>query len=209
MSGKVFCIGFHKTGTTSMAAALRILGYRVKGSFGCRDPHIAGNVLRRATKLAQRFDAFQDNPWPVLYKELDARFPGSKFILTVRDPESWIASQLDHFAKRDSQMRRWVYGAGTPRGNEATYLARLLQHEAEVREYFAERPDDLLVMDLAMGDGWEPLCRFLGKDVPDMPFPRKNAAESRRLRWRLARSRPERVRVALARRWRRLKARLA
>ncbi|KAF5001925.1 hypothetical protein FDECE_10806 [Fusarium decemcellulare] len=25
-----------------------------------------------------------------------------------------------------------------------------------------------------MGDGWEPLCEFLGKDVPDVPFPRVN-----------------------------------
>lgn len=25
-------------------------------------------------------------------------------------------------------------------------------------------------------DGWEPLCEFLGKPVPDMKFPRANAA---------------------------------
>ncbi len=28
-----------------------------------------------------------------------------------------------------------------------------------------------------MGDGWEPLCAFLGKDVPDVPFPRANERE--------------------------------
>lgn len=27
-------------------------------------------------------------------------------------------------------------------------------------------------------DGWEPLCRFLDKDVPDVPFPRKNDRKS-------------------------------
>ena len=26
-------------------------------------------------------------------------------------------------------------------------------------------------------EGWEPLCRFLGKDVPDVPFPRVNDRE--------------------------------
>lgn len=36
-----------------------------------------------------------------------------------------------------------------------------------------------------LGDGWEPLCKFLGKDVPDVPFPRLNdraehAANSRK-----------------------------
>ena len=25
-----------------------------------------------------------------------------------------------------------------------------------------------------VSDGWEPLCRFLEKDVPDCPFPHKN-----------------------------------
>jgi len=23
-------------------------------------------------------------------------------------------------------------------------------------------------------EGWEPLCKFLGKDIPEKPFPRKN-----------------------------------
>ena len=31
---KVFCIGFQKTGTTSLESALKILGYRVKSVFG-------------------------------------------------------------------------------------------------------------------------------------------------------------------------------
>ena len=26
------------------------------------------------------------------------------------------------------------------------------------------------------GDGWEPLCAFLGKPVPDQPYPSRNSA---------------------------------
>lgn len=44
MKSKVFCIGFHKTGTTSLELALIRLGYRVTGSFGTKDPHIACEV---------------------------------------------------------------------------------------------------------------------------------------------------------------------
>ena len=44
-------------------------------------------------------------------------------------------------------------------------------HERNVREYFAGRPEDLLVMNVTAGDGWELLCPFLGKPVPDFPFP--------------------------------------
>ena len=44
MKSKVFCIGFHKTGTTSLELALIKLGYRVTGSFGTKDPDLAGKV---------------------------------------------------------------------------------------------------------------------------------------------------------------------
>jgi hypothetical protein len=181
MSTKIFCIGFHKTGTKTLAAALARLGYRVTGPNGVLDPAITANVRGMAYALVAEFDAFQDNPWPILYRELDERFPGSKFILTVRDTPSWIRSQLDHFGSTETPMRRWIYGetAGAPAGNEALYMRRYETHNRDVLEYFAYRPDDLLVMDLAQGDGWEMLCRFLNKDVPDVAFPHENKATDR------------------------------
>jgi len=36
-----------------------------------------------------------------------------------------------------------------------------------------QRPDDLLVMDIPAGDGWEQLCAFLALPEPDAPFPRR------------------------------------
>lgn len=35
-------------------------------------------------------------------------------------------------------------------------------------------PKDRL-LEWSADEGWEPLCRFLGKEVPDMPFPHANA----------------------------------
>jgi len=178
MNAKVFCIGSHKTGTTSLELALKKLGYRVTGSFGTKDPGIADKVHEMAYDLVDSFDAFQDNPWPILYKELDQRFPGSKFILTRRPAEAWIRSMVKDFALTETPMRRWIYGehAGCPEGNEETYVARYEQHNKEVREYFADRPNDLLVIDLPNDDGWDRLCPFLGHDIPDKPFPHANKA---------------------------------
>jgi hypothetical protein len=176
---KVFGIGFHKTGTTSLAVALRTLGYRVTGPNGVDDPHIATNVHAMAYSLLERFDAFQDNPWPILFKELDARCPTSKFILTVRDTESWIKSQVEHFGRGTTPMREWIYGVGCPKGNEETYIKRFEAHNAEVREYFKDRPQDLLIFDLVHGEGWDKLCAFLGADVPNVPFPHANTAANR------------------------------
>ena len=75
---KVFCIGFHKTGTKSLARALEILGYRVTGPNGTRDPRIAERALPMALDIAARFDAFNDNPWPILFRELDAGLSGQQ-----------------------------------------------------------------------------------------------------------------------------------
>jgi hypothetical protein len=175
---KVFCIGFHKTGTTSLELALRKLGYRVQGSFGTKDPDIANKVHELAYALVEQFDAFEDNPWPILYRELDQRFPGSKFVLTRRPTESWILSQVKDFASTETPMRRWIYGAnaGCPQGNEAIYVARYERHNREVQEYFAARPDDLLIIDLPNDDGWSRLCPFLGHAIPNAPFPHANKA---------------------------------
>lgn len=178
MKPKVFCIGFHKTGTTSLELALKKLGYRVKGSFGTKDPSIADKVHEMAYAMVNDFDAFEDNPWPILYKELDERFPGSKFILTRRPVDAWIRSQVKDFALTQTPMRRWIYGedAGCPEGNEDIYIARYERHNREVLEYFKNRPEDLLVFDLPKGDGWDKLCPFLGHDIPDEPFPHANKA---------------------------------
>ncbi|MEW4488810.1 sulfotransferase family protein [Thalassoglobus sp. JC818] len=176
---KVFCIGFHKTGTTSLANALTLLGYRVTGPNGVRDPEIAQNVHSMAFDLAEKFDAFQDNPWPILYREMDLRFPGSKFILTLRDSQSWIKSQVKHFGEKETPMRRWIYGVGCPVGNEETYIQRYEKHNREVLAHFKDRSKDFMTLDLSHGDGWEQLCRFLGKDVPDVEFPHANKAADR------------------------------
>ena len=75
-------------------------------------------------------------------------------------------------------MRTWIYGVGHPGGNEPIYLDRYLRHNDEVREYFRNRPDDFLVMDITQGDGWEVLCSFLGKQRPVGKFPQINPRDN-------------------------------
>lgn len=179
MKKKVFCIGFHKTGTTSLSEALMQLQYTVTGPNGLDDPNIANNALAMALELTAQFDAFQDNPWPILYKELDDHFPNSQFILTLREPNSWIKSQVSHFGSSETPMRQWIYGVGAPQGNEAVYLKRYEQHNEAVLNHFKNRPQDLLVLNLADGDGWEKLCPFLGVAIPKSAFPHSNKASDR------------------------------
>jgi hypothetical protein len=178
---KVFGIGFHKTATSSLGAALDRLGYRVCSNIETHTPGIGENVYEEARRRLGRFDAFEDNPWPVLFRELDEWCPGSSFILTWRSPERWLQSALDHFGEEDTPMRKWIYGPehGHPKGNEEVYLQRYKRHNEAVRDYFADRPDDLLELDITAGEGWEKLCPFLNEDVIDEPFPHQGRKEER------------------------------
>jgi hypothetical protein len=176
---KVFGIGFHKTATTSLKRALEHYGYRVTGPDGRNDKDIARNVLPLCYDLAERFDGFQDNPWPLVYREMDERYPGSKFVLTIRPTDRWIKSVVQHFGTADTAMREWIYGVGHPAGNEDVYVARYERHNREVLEYFADRPDDLLVLEVTNGEGWEKLSPFLGLPIPEVEFPRANSAQAR------------------------------
>ena len=171
MTPKIFCVGFHRTGTSSLRAALERLGYRVCGSVATEEPDIAVRAGEIAFGLLDRYDAFVDNPWPILFRELDQRCPGSRFILTTRPSDAWFRSVTRFFGPKTTPMREWIYGAGSPLGNEARYVERFERHNREVLDYFRDRPDDLLVLRITEGETWRELCEFLGHEVPHDPFP--------------------------------------
>ena len=183
-SPKVFCIGFQKTGTTSINMALTELGYRVASVYG-RDLDLAtlrATWLDRGLAKAREVDAVEDMPWPLMFRELDATFPGSKFILTWRETDRWLKSICSHFGHYPDVMQQLTYGedAPAPVGHEARFAEVYDSHNAAVRAHFAGRPDDLLEMNLSHGDGWEKLAPFIGAPVPDRPFPRSNSEAQRR-----------------------------
>ena len=187
---KVFGIGLQKTGTSSLDAAFRILGYRTdkgvflntpnkKNSLWIDPPLTNHKVLARVLPILQEKEAFSDNPWPLLYRELDALFPDSKFVLTVREPQSWLASLIRHFGDGESDMLEWIYGSRSVAGNEARCLAVYEAHNAAARAHFATRADAVLEIDIENQPRWDLLCSFLGKPIPRQPFPRANTAAER------------------------------
>ncbi len=171
---KVIGIGFHKTGTTTLDIALQTLGYNVLGDRIDLAPYLFKNELDVVFQITDKFEAFQDNPWPILFKEMDRRYPNSKFILTIREESRWIKSVVNYFGESHTEMRRWIYGVGHPKGNEAIYLNRYRNHNEEVYQYFEHRKEDLCILSWENGDDWEKLCHFLNKPIPNIPFPHAN-----------------------------------
>ena len=176
---RIFGIGLHKTATTSLHQALGILGY---DSWHWLSAHSAKAIWRQMNERGyspevERYHALCDLPIPLLYKQLDAAYPRSKFIFTYRDPAAWLAAAWRHFSTANKFRRVWDGDPFTHRIHEVLYgvrefdadrmLARYLRHAAEVREYFAGRPDDFY----EHHNKWGGLCEFLGVERPEAPFP--------------------------------------
>jgi len=84
------------------------------------------------------------------------------------------STDLPHRAHRIESQRVAIYGT-TQRNNRAHLGYLYDRHHEHVEQYFKNRADDLLVMNIFDGDGWDVLYPFLGKPIPDVPFPCKQS----------------------------------
>ncbi len=181
---RIFGIGMHKTATTSLDAALKILGF---DSAHWKNAHWAKAIWQqmqaegKSLTLEQHY-ALCDLPIPILFRELDEAYPGSKFILTVREEENWLRSVRNHwdFTKNpwrvawntdpfSHKIHNAIYGRRD--FDEATFRARYRKHNADVLAHFAKRPQDLLILDMER-PRWGGLCKFLDVPVPDVEYPK-------------------------------------
>jgi hypothetical protein len=190
---RVFGIGMHKTATTSLHKALCILGLDAAHWTG---PQWAKTIWLQMrdedrSRNLERHYAMCDLPFTFLYRELDKAYPGSKFVLTVRDEHKWLQSVRNHWDHEVNPYRAsWNSDAFTHKCHQLLYgqkgfnadlfIARYRRHNAEVLEHFRDRREDLLVMDMDAGAGWNQLCSFLGQPIPTRPFPQANRSEELR-----------------------------
>lgn len=202
---KVFNLGFSKTGTTSIERALQILGYRVaKGHwkynycFYLMSLCIHGDY-DEIISFTKAFDAFCDSPWgggTDLYKRLAAVYPDARFILSIRDPEKWYQSlyslltifdQNDRTALssyRDNGMWgsaywfRNIFGIDELHSQKQRMIDTYNRYNNEVICYFESKGIPLLVFEVRERDIWKKLCDFLGKDIPEVHFPKLNVSSS-------------------------------
>ena len=184
MKGKIIGVGFQKTGTSTLRDALKILNYSVKDTTTRALIPILKNDYKKVLKIIEEFDAIEDTPWYIIYKELDKLLPGSKFILTIRDEQSWYKSVSRHIGNLRSAHHEWIYGKGKglPKDYKENTINVYNNHNKEVVEYFKNRPNDLLIIDFTKGDRWDKLCNFLDKDIPKEVFPHANNSKINKLK---------------------------
>jgi hypothetical protein len=201
--GKIFCIGAGKTGTTSTERALRDLGYRLGNQVKAELllDHYVRRDFRTIARFCRRAEAFQDAPFCFKYTfiALDQAYPGSKFILTVRDnAEQWYNSLVSYHTKLYSStdsaptvedlknadyrykgyawdVRNKVFGIGELDDpyDKQVHIDYYNDHNSMVLDYFRHRRD-LLVINVAEQDSYRRFCDFLGRKPLYDEFPWEN-----------------------------------
>ncbi|MFH4964315.1 sulfotransferase [Gaetbulibacter sp. M235] len=172
MKTKVFVIGFHKTGTTSLELALKQLGFKVCG--------VDKNLLKFKNKedlneyietKLEKWDAVQEMPWPLIYKNLYKLYPIAKFILTYRDSEEWFNSVVRFFGSIRFPFHKKIYGVPCAEGYEKEYKAIYNKHNMDVLNFFSDK-NNFLLMEPKQNFNYEALCYFLGiENLPNENFP--------------------------------------
>lgn len=139
--------------------------------------------------------AITDTPGCIFWEELIDAYPDAKVVLVDRDEEKWLISisglfegVLNPFGQYVLRFtdpfwfgRIWTCGRlwiGGYFGSTKFATAKKNARDVYRRHYRAVRaavPKERL-LEYKLGSGWEPLCKFLGKEVPDVPFPHRNEA---------------------------------
>jgi hypothetical protein len=142
------------------------------------------------------YTATVDFPSMAYWQELADLYPHAKIILTERSsPEEWwqsasqtilVPNQVSRFLFALSPFWRsfgellqllWYKTFDLDRPRHVTredrdlVLQTYLQNSAEARAM----NDSSRVLVYQVSQGWEPLCQFLDKPIPDVPFPNLNS----------------------------------
>jgi len=197
---KIIGAGMDRTGTVSLQTAFELLGYHTyhaivafqnweKGDLDMWSDYMEDKGEMDFRKVFEGYDATTALPAFIYYRELMEIYPDAKVVLTVRDPEdwwkSWSALVEDQASKVDSvtflprfaaidrmihNFERVFFDIEPDQYVKEDAIATFLKHNEAVKA--AVPSERLLVFNVK--EGWEPLCEFLGKPVPEGIFPHVN-----------------------------------
>ena len=179
---KVFCVGSHKTGTSSIHHFFKRYGLRSNHS-----SYWISWCKPIGAHLLDRFHCFSDGKNPPI-EFLYERYPHAKFIYTSRDLRSWLISR--HMHKRRNKKKLGFYflillGIKNRGGQQyhdevvKTWPEQYFRHEKRVMDFFKDKPERLLIIDLTKNSPEKNSRRihdFLGLPGEPQEFPHKNNA---------------------------------
>lgn len=185
---KYFGIGAHKTGTTSLNEAFKFLGYNCHHEYDSEKlvlDYIDNYTFQlQWTSQHPEVNFYQDSPWNFgdFYKKLYFWNPDAKFILTVRNSKEWFNSLCNWNKNRTNKwwISMWFHRSEylnihpeiLPHKNQ--YISIYEHRNYQIQEFFKNKPNQLLVLNLEDDNKWEKLCNFTNDPIPKIDYPYKN-----------------------------------
>lgn len=227
---QLLCLGYSRSGTSSLRTALTSLGLQTYHGYDVPSAAFTGEAFtylgrRKFGHLgglgdmttailgsskpvdgdcrvsAREFDlivghceAVTDAPLACFAAELVAAYPDAKVLLNTRDVDAWYESYVGTFGAWDDGAEGWKAWARSWVVAELYWLERVKtfsqrtyffgdvertgkwvyrRHCDAIRGMLRDSPERLL--EWRVEDGWDPLCKLLGREVPEgRAFPRGN-----------------------------------
>ena len=163
-SHKIFIIGLPRTATTSVCLTMLDLGFKTA--------HTA--YTQQTVEQAQ---VIADTPIFTDYQSLDLLYPQAKFIYLERESVKWVPSIRQLLQRMQVNLQRQdggfnptikrcyqeVFGHFTEKQlRQDDFLIECYhQHKTAVTQYFKDRSQDLLMIDVSQKDSFMALLNFL------------------------------------------------
>ena len=205
MTLSVIGAGFGRTGTLSLKFALEKLGYDKCYHMMELRHHPDHQALWSAAHLGEPmnwdalFEGYQATvDWPScnLWESLADNYPEAKVILSLRDPEKWYDSVMNTIYASSSERLHSADPVNQASGQWAMDIIwnRLFDGRMEDRQHVIDafnRHNDAVIQKVPASrllvfeatHGWQGLCPFLDKPIPEDPYPRVNSTEDFRSIW--------------------------
>jgi hypothetical protein len=189
MALKVVGSGLGRTGTKSLQSALNMLGVGPCHHMVEVFAHPESRFLWMDAAAGKPdwdaifagYQSMVDYPGAHHWRAIAAYYPDAKVLHTVRDPDQWFESTQATIFAADGPTSRpgpfsdffatFIGNFGEHLHDRAFMTEYFRRHTEEVKSSIA--PERLLIYQV--GEGWDPLCKFLGVPVPKDAFPSENS----------------------------------
>jgi hypothetical protein len=151
---KYFCIGLHKTGTSTL--------HKIALNNKLKSTHSTNWQYNE--KKIKKYDFFCDggshynNIYEIDYEYLHSKYPNSIFIINIREPRSWIISKLKHagwdektVVVPDNKSKNQYNWKKKTKRNISLFICHYFDRYIKILEYFLNKQDKGYVVDIVSG----------------------------------------------------------
>lgn len=172
LNNKIFCIGFNKTGTSSLHSYFQANGLKSLHNLIWQEAsHYLGP--KRFKTFIRQHDCYSDGEMANIERLYEA-YPNAKFILNVRNIESWLKSRIKWLHRNYPKAVKGPMGIDYKRSKETiieTWIKRRELYHRHVLDFFKDKPNQLKILNVCDDPNWaEELSQYLNIEHLDKDY---------------------------------------